>query len=441
MFTVERFQTVLQQIANQHRFIIALSGGLDSIVLLHAMVQWRHFNSLLQLRAVHVNHGFSTNADDWQRQCHAICQQLNVEYIGRKIQVVHKPGESLEEEARQLRYQIFAELLQENECLLTAHTQNDQAETLLLQLLRGAGPKGLSAMPVKKRLANGFLLRPLLNFTRQELTQYARAYQLAWIEDESNFNLRFDRNYLRHQIIPLLQARWPGLLGNFSRSAAHCMETVLLLNELAMMDFIELQTSDEWVLNIEPLLLLSHARQRNVLRYWFQQLNITPPNTKKMYQLQKDLLLSSKDTTPCLRWDDVEMRRYRNRLYVLSQYDCGNTPVEIRWNLQEPIILPNKLGRLVVEKTQGSGITPTINCSSITIRFRQGGEKCRPLGRKHTHVLKKLFQEWGVPPWQRNQVPLIYCGDELVAVVGYCVCEKYAVGINELGWQIKRVER
>lgn len=430
------YQWLLKSAQHRKLFLVAYSGGVDSHVLLHLMNLIRQKYSGIRLRAIHINHGLSPNADQWSEHCQTVCDNLQIELLIRKIKLNRDPNHSTESLSRQIRYQIFSEVLLLDESLLTAHTQNDQAETVLLQLLRGAGPKGLSAMPDKKAFAQSYLLRPLLNFTREEVVQYANQNRLHWVEDESNLDLGFNRNYLRHKIMPLLQNRWESVFSNLSRSANHCAESVELLDELARNDLLTITQENDFILPLAHVLTLSDARQRNVLRYWIRKCNVRLPSTRKLKQLQTDLLLSRKDARPSLQWDDFEIRRYQNQLYLMPILKKHNSKNIIPWDdVKKPLDLGNGLGHLIAEKKIGEGIRPDITTQHISVRFRQGGETCQFKG--HTHSLKKLFQEWHIPPWQRDNIPLIYCGNELIAVVGYCVCDGFATNKEQVGIVIK----
>lgn len=414
MFSIDHFSKHLSQLTQNKKFLIAYSGGLDSHVLLHTLYQHQKKHPEIQLRAIHIHHGLSPFADEWQMHCEAVCVELGINCLLRKINI--KSGSlSLEEAARVARYAVFKELIQADECLLTAHTLDDQAETLLLQLLRGAGIKGMSAMPDKISFACGLFIRPLLIFSRNELMQYAHEQGLQWIEDESNMNLRFDRNYLRRQIIPSLQNRWPAVNKVVSRVAAHCAESSALLDELAMLDFQRAKGPCENTLCIDILTALNAPRQRNLIRYWLRTLNFPMPSDIKLKQLQHDFLYCRKCANPLIQWQNVEIRRYQNHLYAMGSLPAHDPQIIIPWNLKAPLNLPNDLGVLLPEHITHRAWL--LNQSEkVTVRFRQGGERCGLQGRQGTRVLKKLLQEWHMPPWLRDRVPLIYCGEKLIEI-------------------------
>ena len=289
------------------KLILAYSGGLDSTVLLHQLAQ--DPLSHKKLYAVHINHSLSPNADQWQEHCATVCAQLNVPFTAIKITIETKAGDSLEAVARDQRYAELAKFVTEGSALLTAQHQDDQAETILLQLFRGAGVKGLAAMPEQKPFGNGVLLRPLLNTSRAELLAYAQQYTLKWLEDESNQNLNFNRNYLRQTIMPLLKQRWPSITATLSRSSQHCAEAAELINELAKIDYELCQTDKSDHLSISNLNKLSRIRQKNVLRYWLQLNSIRAPNDKHVQKILDEVVAAKRGAEPLLCWEEVAIRR------------------------------------------------------------------------------------------------------------------------------------
>jgi tRNA(Ile)-lysidine synthase len=396
---------------------IAYSGGLDSEVLLHHLVTLRkHYP--LKLKAIHVHHGLSENADHWSEHCLKKCEALKVELIIRKITLPEDPGKSREDLARQFRYAVFAELLAENDLLLTGHHQNDQAETVLLQLFRGAGPKGLAAMPRFKRLGAGWHARPLLDYTRDELKEVAKAAQLTWIEDESNTNIDYSRNFLRHQILPLLQTRWPTVTRILARVAENCADAQEVLATIIQEDLDVARGSVKNTLSVEQLKKFQPERQRIIIREWLHQNRLKAPSAKKMQRILIDMLQAREDKSPCVQWGDITLRRYRGNIILIQNPRLPELAVStILWKGDEPLAIP------------GLGILQTTLPSKtrqVAVRFRSGGEYCRLPGRSIHHSLKKLFQQWGVPPWQRDQIPLIFVDEELAVVVGYVVCEGYS---------------
>lgn len=421
-FDYFKLSSILAEIPSQE-FWVAYSGGMDSHVLLHGLVQVRVTYPVIKITAIHINHTLSANADLWDKHCRKVCEELQVNYLSKKIDVPGKLAkkQSMEAVARKLRYEVFADCLPAGACLLTAHHADDQAETILLQLLRGAGVKGLAGIAAKTSFGKGWLVRPLLNFSRQDLLTYAKEQQLQWIEDESNLDFSINRNYLRHKIMPLFTERWLGAVKSFGQAAKNAVDANELLDVLAAEDYLNLQGNAANTLSITKLLQLSAARQRNVLRYWLKELNLPIPSSIKLEHIQKDVLHCQAGANPLVHWHGAEVRRYLDNIYALPPLVPFNATQEFIWDLQSDLVLPN-LG--ILRATGQKNIAP------VVVKFRNGGERCQPKGRKETHLLSKLFQEWKVPPWQRDRIPLIYCDCHLMVVVGYCICE---------GWNEKEI--
>jgi tRNA(Ile)-lysidine synthase len=435
-------QQQLKQLPRLPHYYVAFSGGVDSLVLLHLLAGLRQQNPDLNLSAIHIHHGLQQQANSWAEHCQKIAQQLDVD-----IQVVHvnvSAEGSQEAAAREARYQAFAQIIQPGEGLLLAHHLDDQAETLLLQLFRGAGVAGLAAMPAISEFASGWLIRPLLDVPRQDIEAYAKGQQLDWIEDPSNINTEFDRNFIRHDIMPGLLHRWPSLANTLSRAASHQAEAAGLLDVLAEQDYQVCKGphQEQYTMSVSALLILEPARQRNVLRYWVRQVCQLPlPDTRHMQRILSEVLTASEDATPLVEWryntQVVELRRYRDELYVqpVSEYSSSEEAFmsQYPWDLQQPFTLPDG-SVLQLEQAQGIGLKANlVGQENIRVGFRQGGEKCRPVGRGHTHSLKKLMQEWGIPPWLRERIPLIFVDDEIAQVVGYCLCEPFQADSDEKG--------
>ena len=414
---------------------VAFSGGLDSHVLLHALCQLRDRLDA-EIGAVHVNHGLQPVANDWVTHCRSVCADLDVPFISLLVDGRALPGESPEAAARAARYAALADWLPPNNCLLTAQHQDDQAETLLLQLLRGSGVSGLAAMPRSATLGAGRHLRPLLDVRREELRDYALAQSLTWIEDPSNADTAFDRNFLRQRVLPVLQQRWPSAAVSLSRSAAHCAEAAALLDALAGEELQALMSSEN-SLSLTALLAMPALRQRNVLRHWIKQLTGMSPSAAVLARIINDVIGSRPDSGPCVRWDCYEMRRYRRELFLLPQALPGSQAGTLDWVLARPLALPRAGGVLTADPVTGSGLrADAVADGNVRVCWRRGGESCRPVGRDHHHSLKKLFQEQGIPPWERSRIPLIYVQDQLAAVAGLWVCEPFQAGPAEQGFSI-----
>lgn len=421
MLTVDQFLPHISSLTNATRFLIAFSGGLDSSVLLHLFVQCKTFNPKLELRAVYINHGLSPNADHWQQVCHRTCDEYGVTLVIKKLQLKKKPQQSLEELARIERYQAFRELLADNEILITGHHQDDQAETVILQLFRGSGPYGLAAMPVEAAFGKTALIRPLLNFRRAALLAYAKQNDMTWLEDESNSNTTFDRNFLRQELLPMMEERWPGLINNLTRTARHCGQAKQYIEHSVQNLYLTIFEPATKGLKLSLLLEQDLVVQSYLIRYWLGQLAMPIPNTKKLNMLLEQLTCRH-DAMPLVRWSNVEVRRYDGSLFALTLLQPHDVDTVIPWNLESDLELPADLGSISLQLLSDHGLDLSM-LQDVTIRFRRGGERCRLLNRNHSHSLKKLLQLWRVPPWQRDRIPLLYSAEELKAVIGYAICQ------------------
>jgi tRNA(Ile)-lysidine synthase len=407
---------------------VALSGGLDSTVLLHLLVQLARREILPNISAIHVHHGLQAAAEPWPAHCQALCKRLDVPLVVRRVEVPQ--GASLERAAREARYAAFVEELGDGEVLLTAQHRDDQAETLLFRLLRGAGVRGLAGMPVSRALGRGALVRPLLQCSRAELEAYARAQGLEWVEDPSNADIRYARNYLRQQVMPLLTTHWPQAPGNLARSAAHLREAEELLAELARQDLAATQTSSpfSWLplpsLELAPLLGLSPARQRNALRHWLAPLTELPDSDH--WAGWRDLCAAAGDAAPIWRLARGELRRADGRLWWLAGVWLRPAPPAQVWDdPRRPLLLADN-GWLYLD-----GITPS---GPLQVRYRQGGEVLLLPGRGQRD-LKRLLNESGLPAFARGRLPLLYRGEELLAVANLPRLDGPAGGEWRLRWQ------
>ena len=429
---------LLQAISNffstyhsKQTFWLGYSGGLDSRVLLALCARY-HQMTPIQLKVIHIHHGLHPHADVWALHCADICKHYNFDFIEHAIQIKLHPGDSLEEIAREERYSVFANYMADGDVLLTAHQQDDQAETVLLQLLRGAGLKGLAAMPLVTTFSRGFHARPLLDFPRVTLQHYAEQYQLKWIDDPSNEDHRFMRNYIRQEILPRLKQRWPKATHLLARSAAHCAEAQVLLEDMSKTIRVKTAGSQVNTLSVAKLLHLDQAKQRLVLRTWLSKLACLMPDQKKLTSICQTVLLAKHDRTPCVRWHNVELRRFRDDLYLVPQLLPHDTQQVLDWDMTKPLSMPG-LGMLTAVLNKGNGLR--VDIKRVSVRFRCGGEAYH-LGKRGKQYLKNLFQEWGVPPWERNRIPLIFVGEQLAMVLGYYLADDFAVKQDEMGYEI-----
>lgn len=418
-------------------FLLAYSGGLDSSVLLHLLVGIRNDLPHIDLKAVHVHHGLQQSADQWVTHCQLQCAQWSVPLIVKYVDARTLQGESPEAVARNARYSVIEEILQPGAFLLLAQHQDDQAETFLLQLMRGAGPKGLSAMPVLSMWERAFKCRPLLGHSRGELEAYAQAHGLNWVEDPSNASLGFDRNYLRHKVLPLLRERWSAVDQVISRSAHLCAESDGLLEELAVVD-LGAACDGRNSLDISFLLSLSPARRKNLIRYWIKKQGMPVPGYQAINRIDGELLAARDDAQPKINWEQFEARRYRNRLYVLN-VESVLPEIDVPWDISQKLPIAG-LGVLQASKAAGTGLSlKKLGSRPLSVRFRQGGESIRPEGDTHTRTLQKLLQREGLPPWVRERIPLVFMGNELVSVVGYWYADNYIGKKEDVNLQLKLI--
>ena len=330
-------------------------------------------------------------------------------------------GHSIEAAARTARYAALAKHIDNNKtCLLTAHHRDDQAETVLLQLCRGAGVRGLAAMPALTTFADGYIARPFLAIPRTVLVAYANAEQLQWLDDDSNQSLRFDRNFIRHEIMPRLRTRWPAVDKTLARSATHCAMSQTLNQTLAKQDLRQFPKQPITQLSIITLRTLTFVRQVNVLRYWFELNQLPIPSHAQLQRILHDMCTTNSAANPVFEFSGKtgeQLRRYQDTLYALSQPpQAVDHTWRITWDITTPLVLPYKLGKLhAVPTTQSTGLCLPQG-AVLQLCFRQGGERFHPHGRVGSHPLKKLCQEWQIPPWQRNQLVLGYWQDQLVMV-------------------------
>jgi tRNA(Ile)-lysidine synthase len=415
---------------------VALSGGLDSSVLLRACVEIRA-KLPGELSAVHVDHNLQANSAAWSEHCQRLCSALDVSLEALSVMVDPAPGASLEAAARDARYEAFRDLMRPGDALLLAQHADDQAETFLLQALRGAGVRGLSAMPVCAEFEGGHLLRPLLAYTRVELEAWATAQGLSWIEDPSNADRDFDRNYLRHEVMPLLKHRWPAVATTLSRAAGHSAEAERVLQALAAEDWQRYSSGE--TLPARALEELPEPRARQLLRHWLRWRGLPLPPSHKLSEILSQAS-AGEDRNPCVDWQGAEVRRYDGQLYALKPLPPTPQAFQLKPGVFES--LGAGLGELGLVPAAGEGVRAVL-CGPMGLRvtFRSGGESCRPAGHVHGRPLKKWLQEMRVFPWLRDRLPLVYsdagAGGELLAVAGLFTCEPHTARAGEAGLRIE----
>jgi len=401
---IDRLQAALAALPPGGALLVAFSGGMDSTVLLHALAQLPAAR-MRGLRALHVDHGLHDDSAAWARACAATAQALDVPLDIVRVDIA-RDGGGLEDAARRARRAALAQRLAPGEIVALAQHRDDQAETILLKLLRGAGPEGLAGMRTVRQFAQGYLWRPLLGLPRAALAEHARAHALRWLDDPSNRDTRLRRNFLRAEILPRLLERWPDAPAALAHSATWARQAADFIAAQAERELAGMQGLDPATLDWRCWLALPDALRDPVLRLWLRQLELDEPAHFHVAELERQLRGSATDRHPCVRWGATEVRRYRDLLYALQP----PPPVPAGWTTPwsgERLALPGG-GTLELAGAETSG-------AALQVRYRRGGERLRPAGKPHSRQLRLLLQEGGVPPWLRARVPLIFDGEQLLA--------------------------
>jgi|MDTG01.1.fsa_nt_gb tRNA(Ile)-lysidine synthase len=446
-FQVSHLLVHLDKFNNANHLYVGYSGGLDSHVLLYALTE---FVDIKKITAIHINHKLSRNSDMWQKHCEDTCFALGINIICKTIYIKNK-GAGVENAARDARYSIFEKLLNKGDLLVLAHHADDQVETMLYRLLRGSGTKGACGMPISRPLGLGMLFRPMLPFFQIDIKSYAQIQGISWIEDESNKDITFDRNYIRHKVVPIINDRWPNFSVQLNRSGKIFAESDHLMSMLAAQDFEnikEIQEKVGWSIPINKLSNFEKIRQKNILRYWIAKHNLVLPSYAVLENGLNQLMNSRADAQPIVSWCKIQLRRFKKKLYLLpiDFNDINYWAVKkkggalaakknLKWNGKSKINLPDGSTLSIISKTN-VGIKIDEN-KLIEIRFRDGGERCKPKGRESSNTLKKLFQEYELEPWLRNNIPLIYIDNSLAAVGDLWVCDDFSFEIDGVDVQLK----
>jgi tRNA(Ile)-lysidine synthase len=415
---LEYVESILrEQVTRRDHLVVALSGGVDSVVLLH-LLHTLSRSMAFRLSAVHVEHGISAYAAQWSDFCQDQCNALGIPIQIFRLKVKKAPQVSLEAAARQARYQVF-ECVQADYIVL-AHHQDDQVETVLLQLLRGAGVKGLGGMPVVRKLDSAGairLLRPLLEVSRETIMQYARQHYLSWVNDESNDDTTFNRNFLRHAIFPRLEQRFPAYRETVSRASHHLGEAAHLLDELAEIDSKRAMTAGN--LHIESLRKLSFPRAKNLLRYVCSQHDVIQPSTVKLEEILRQLFTAAADTKLHLVFGEMEIRCFKGLVRMQSKRAQPEITAPLVWHGERHWVLESLGGTIECVQQEGAGIKrDKLVEKPVTVRLRVGGERFQPDCKRPRRSLKKILQEALLPPWERRALPLLFSGEQLVWVPG-----------------------
>ncbi|WP_167854694.1 tRNA lysidine(34) synthetase TilS [Mangrovimicrobium sediminis] len=426
----------LRGLRDAPHWLVAFSGGLDSTVLLHLLHRWCAEHTAPPLAALHVNHALQAEADDWAAHCLARCEQLGVPC--RTVQVAVTPaGQGIEAAAREARYAALAAALEPGAIVFTAHHLDDQVETLFLRLLRGAGLAGLAAMAPKRPLGQGWLVRPLLELPRVALESYAAAHALDWIDDPSNGDPQLDRNYLRHEVLPRIEARWPAYRQTVGRASAHLAEAE---RALAASDSV-LPTcysvmGDPGV-DLQALLAGDVGAAARRLRHWLRGQGLPLPDQAPLREFIGQLRSARADAAPLLRAGSYRLQRYREGVYRLPQapQPQDSLPLTPGQSLEVP-----GFGRLGLQPSASCGIALG-DREALELHWRRGGESCRPAHGPGAGSLKDWMRQAQVPPWWRERLPLLALGGEILAVGGLGACRssrwREVPAAGESLWQLQ----
>ena len=428
---VERVEALIAPLVPAHgSILVGLSGGVDSVVLLH-MLHKLSARYSWQLSALHVHHGISLNADAWAKFCTDLCERVGIPFHVERVDITPLRAHGIEAAARKLRIAAFSR--QACDYVALAHHADDQAETLLLQMLRGAGVRGASAMPMLALSAGSpGLLRPLLHCSRREILDYASAQGLQWVEDESNSNDSYPRNYLRHRVMPLLSTHFPAYRETLGRSARHFAEATQLLDELARQDAG--QALDGNAMRVGALRALSLTRAKNLLRYFLHTQGAPMPQSAHLDEMLRQLCDARQDAAVEVRVGEFQLRRYRDSVYLLPETAEFDRALSLPWQGEKMLDWVPLAKRLHFSHTTGAGISfRKLQRAQVTLRLRNGAEVIRPHPAAAKRTLKNLLQQHRIPPWERMRLPLLFCGEDLACVVGVAIDADYLADESEDG--------
>ena len=434
------------------RFAVAFSGGADSLALLHAFARAETSGGSPRLRAVHVDHRLHADSGRWARQCMEVCRRLAVELtvldVGGRADA---GGRGDEGTARAVRYEAFERFLSTEDVLCTAHSEDDHVETILLNLLRGAGPRGLAGIPEMRRLGRGTVARPVRGVPRAALRAYARETGFPLIDDPANEDRRFARVVLRRDVIPVIEARWPGARAALARAAALGRESAELLHALAAIDLEPAGGTHAAALDAAAIAALDPARRRNAIAGWLRARGIAPPGARRIEQIAREVVGAGPDAQPCVKLGDVEVRRYRRRVWLVPRDRPAAPETPRRWTVPETLAFDH--GRLAWASCHGEGLDDAIRDAEIVVRFR-GGEAARAHGHSkpdrdrrgqargvggaagRARSLRKRFQQLGIPPWERGHVPLVYVDGVLAAIGSEWISPLFVAAPGAAGWRV-----
>ena len=417
------------------RFVVAFSGGADSLALLHAFARAREHDRGLRLRAAHVDHHLHPESARWACRCTEVCRRLSVEFTVLDADLrTNDAARGDEGAARAARYKAFESMLSAHDVLCTAHSADDHVETVLLNLLRGAGPVGLAGIPAERRLGAGTVARPVRGFSRAALRAYARETGLAVIHDPANEDRRFARAMLRREVIPVLEERWPGVRATLARAAELGRESAGLLDSLAAIDLDPAGGIRGATLDAAALGALEPARQRNAVAGWLRARGIAPPGARRIGQIVREVVGARPDAAPCVSLGEFEVRRFRGRIHLVSREPAAAARAERRCRIPEPLAFDH--GRLAWEPCSDGGLDRALQDEELVVRFRgRDAAWMQPL-RVRGRSLRKRFQTAGIPPWERGCIPLVYAGERLAAIGSAWIDPRLAARPGAPGWRV-----
>ena len=432
----QNIEEILKQQIQAHsikKICVSLSGGVDSIVLLYALNQCLDKGCLI--RAIHINHNLAKDSQVWADFCKRTCDRIQIQIDIHSIKVKNTEGFGIEAAARKARYQKLQRSIQEGEWLMTAHHQEDQLETILLRMARGTGIEGLQGIQKQFNFGKGKILRPLLDVSKSEVLGYARKNNLDWVEDASNQETYFDRNFLRMNVIPKLKERWPAFSSSVSRLSNISNQTSTLLKELAQQDLGSNYPIKN--LDIDILKNKSNGRVVNIIRFLILKNEMTVPSMKVLNS-GVNILLNPKSVNPTMVWNNYCIKRYVDKLYFLklSELQPNQSNKLMHWSIDEPLILDEDGSSLAAIMAIGQGLSLKKCNKNLDVQFRKGGESIRPVGHKITKKLKKLFQEDHILPWTRDKIPLLYKKNELIGVGDLWFNQNYIASEEEDGFLV-----
>ena len=417
------------------RFVVAYSGGADSLALLHAFTAAQVRSRAPNLRAIHVDHHLHPDSTRWARHCMEICRRLSVDLTVLDAHV-EEGGAARSDEgaARAVRYRAFERSLASGDVLCTAHSEDDHVETVLLNLMRGAGPRGLAGIPSERRLGEGIVARPVRGVARAALRAYARDTGLPVIQDPANEDERFARVLLRCRVIPVLEARWPGMRGRIARAAELGRESAELLDALAAIDLDPAGGIGGDTLHATTVVALEPVRRRNAIAGWLRARGIASPGAGRLDQIAREVIGARADAIPCVRLGDIDLRRFRGRLYLVPRESPLCVPVSRRWQVPEPLTFDH--GNLACERCTDGGLEDGLRDKEVVVRFRgEGAARMRPM-QVRGHALKKRFQSLEIPPWERARIPLVFVDGVLAAIGSAWIDPRFAAAPGAQGWRI-----